>query len=104
MKRYGLHGRLTARSDKRNELADILLKAAGVLASLPNCHLYMVSIDKDNDTDIWITEVWDSKEDHDLSLQNPEVRSLIATGMPMIDGAPQKGRELTVLGGLGLTS
>lgn len=51
---------------------------------------------------MWVTEVWDSKEAHDNSLQDEEVRSLISKAMPLLDGEPERGFELDVIGGVGL--
>jgi quinol monooxygenase YgiN len=63
------------------------------------CRVYAVSV-SESDTDIiWVSEVWDNKEDHDASLQLPEVKESIAKAMPMLTGE-FTGQELTVVGGL----
>jgi len=49
-----------------------------------------------------MTEVWDSKEDHDKSLQNDEVRGLIGKAFSLMDGKPTNSTELKILGGKGL--
>ncbi len=100
--KYGLHGRLTAREGKREELAEILLNASILLRSAIGCHLYMVSLDPQYPNDVWITEIWDSKEHHDHSLDIPGVRELIGKAVPILEGSPQKGQELEILGGLGV--
>lgn len=101
---YGLHGKLSALAGKGAELAKILLKASEMMKSAQGCHLYVVGLDKSSPNDVWITEIWDSKEDHDNSLKAPGVRELIGTAMPLLDGMPQKGQELEILGGLGIQS
>ena len=57
---------------------------------------------KENEDDIWITEIWETKEDHSNSLQNESVKELIALAMPYLDGQPSKGREMDLIGGLGV--
>jgi quinol monooxygenase YgiN len=50
---------------------------------------------------IWVTEVWDSKQHHDDSLQLPETQAAIATVMPMLSGE-FFSQEVEVAGGLGI--
>ena len=51
---------------------------------------------------IWVSEIWDSKEDHDNSLKVKGVMELIGQAMPLLDGKPEKGEALNLLGGFGL--
>ena len=77
MHKYGLHGKLTATAGNGEKLASILLEAAERLVSTAKgCRLYMVSKDHSDPDAVWITEAWDSKEDHDNSLQVAGVGSL----------------------------
>ncbi|MGI9541816.1 MAG: putative quinol monooxygenase [Cyclobacteriaceae bacterium] len=103
MNRYGLHGKLKAKESKGDELAAILLEASQLVAPAKGCHLYIVSKDQNDADAVWVTEVWDSKEDHDNSLTVKGVRELIGQAMPLLDGPPEKGQELTILGGAGLS-
>jgi quinol monooxygenase YgiN len=97
--KYGLHGKLSATKGNGNALAQILIKASELVSSAKGCCVYAVSLDGN---DVWITEVWDSKDDHDKSLENAEVRALIGTAMPLLAGKPEKGQELDVIGGFGV--
>ena len=101
-KMYGLHGHLTAKEGQATALAQILLEAAALLQSAEGCHLYAIGLDKNKQDEVWITEIWDTKEAHDKSLNNPEVRALIGKAIPMLDRNPEKGQELDILGGLGI--
>lgn len=101
--KYGLHGKLKALPGRGKALAEILLKASAMVASAPGCQLYIVSTDGELEDAVWVTEVWDSKEEHDKSLNVPGVRELIAQAMPLLDGMPEKGQEFDVIGGHGLT-
>lgn len=100
--KYGLHGKLKAREGKGNELSTILLEASKLVSTAKGCHLYLISKDKQDADSVWVTEVWDSKEDHDNSLKVAGVRELITQAMPILAGAPEKGLELEVLGGAGI--
>ncbi|MCB0636141.1 MAG: antibiotic biosynthesis monooxygenase [Lewinella sp.] len=102
MHRYGLHGKLTAKAGQADQLADILLRAAELVSTAKGCRLYAVSKDPTDEHAVWITEIWDTKADHDQSLQLPGVRELIGQAMPLLDGMPQKGQELEILGGAGV--
>ena len=51
---------------------------------------------------IWVTEIWESAERHEASLQVPETKAAIAKAMPMLTGEFTR-QELTVVGGLGVS-
>ena len=101
-KKYGLHGKLTAQPGKGDELADILLQASELLKTAQGCHLYVISKDKQTAENVWVYEVWDSKDAHNNSLHVEGVRELIGKAIPILAGQPEKGMEFTVLGGTGL--
>lgn len=100
--KFGLHGSLKARESKGNQLASLLMKASEVLGTVAGCRLYVVSIDSEDEDLVWVTEVWDSKEDHAASLQQESIRSIIGEAMPLLDGMPTGGKSMKVIGGLGL--
>ncbi|WP_101446833.1 putative quinol monooxygenase [Pontibacter ramchanderi] len=102
MKKYGLHGKLQATTGNGPALAQLLLEASKMVSTAKGCRLYLISQEDTAPDDVWVTEVWDSKEDHDNSLQAPGVKELIAQAMPLLAGRPDKGQQLTVLGGAGL--
>ena len=98
--KYGCFGSLKAKPGHRDEVVQILLTASkGVAAA--GCHLYVVGVAPDDDQTIWVDELWDSKEQHDASLQLPEVRAAIGRAMPMLTGE-FTSQEFAVVGGLGL--
>ena len=72
------------------------------MSGVKGCLLYVISKDEQDPEATWITEIWESKADHDDSLKLDAVKQLISQAMPIIDGPPQKGQELVVLGGKGL--
>ncbi|GEO05645.1 antibiotic biosynthesis monooxygenase [Adhaeribacter aerolatus] len=102
MNKYGLHGKLTATTGNGDKLATILLQAAELVSTAPGCRLYLVSKDQHDAESVWVTEVWDSQADHDNSLNVAGVKELISQAMPLLNGRPEKGQELQVLGGAGI--
>jgi quinol monooxygenase YgiN len=99
--KYGLTGKMKAKPGKGNELGAILLQASKLVSTAKGLHLYIVSMDAEAPDVIHVAEVWDSKTDHDNSLQLPGVKELISQAMPIIEGKPE-GAILEVLGGKGL--
>lgn len=100
MSYYALHGSLVAKSGEGDALAKILIQASDMMTNHPTCRLYMVSQTPDNSDHIWVTEVWDSKQAHDDSLQIDGVRDLISQALPLLATPPEGGQELTVLHGI----
>jgi quinol monooxygenase YgiN len=95
---YGYIGSMQTRPGQRDDVVAILLSGADRLRDY-GCHLYVVSVsDTDEDT-IWVSEVWESKQHHDASLQLPETKVAIGKAMPMLTGEFTR-QELTVAGGL----
>lgn len=101
-KKYLLHGKLTAKKGSQEELTAILLKAAQLMTEVNGCRLYAVSRDREDDSAVFVTEIWDSKEDHDLSLTSEKVKNLIMKAVPLLENNPEKGQELELIGGLGI--
>lgn len=97
-----LHGKLKAKEGKSNELANILIEASRVVSKLSGCKLYVVGKDKNDLNSVFVTEICDSKEKHDNSLKDDNVRAIIMKAAPILDGQPQKGQELELLGGTGI--
>lgn len=106
MSKHGIvmHGRLGAKEGKRDALAANLLRAAAAMEGVVACRLYVVSTAESDPNGVWVTEVWDSADDHAASLKDPETLKLIAETMPLIDDLPQRGPNLSVVGGKGAPS
>lgn len=99
---YARHGKIRALEGKGQELAAILLEAAALVSTAKGCRLYMVSREEAHPEDIWVTEVWESRDDHARSLQMEEVKALISRARPLLGSEPPSSQELQVLGGSGL--
>jgi quinol monooxygenase YgiN len=99
MDMYGLIGRMIAAPGKREELLTTMLEGN---AAMPGCTSYVIARDPKSEDGLWITEVWDSKDSHDASLQLPHVQVTIAKARPIIAGFDQYF-ETEPLGGIGLS-
>lgn len=99
---YLLHGKLNAKAGKTEELANILLEASKLVSTAKGCKFYVIGKDKDDETAVYVTEIWTNKEDHDNSLKVEVVKELIMKAMPILEGQPMKGQELEILGGAGI--
>lgn len=101
-KKFGYQGKLRAKKGKGRELADILIESATSMNKMPGCFIYLVGLDQDDPDEVWVTEVWNSSEDHANSLKLEHVKMAISRAMPLLDGMPEKGYQIDILGGLGL--
>lgn len=99
---YLLHGKMTAQIGKVDELTEILLEASKLVSTAKGCKLYVIGKEQHQTHSVFVTEIWESKDDHDNSLKVPGVKDLITRAIPLLDGQPSKGQELEVLGGWGL--
>jgi Uncharacterized conserved protein len=95
---YGLIGRMLAVPGKREELLAVMQQGSVVM---PGCLSYVLARDPASEDAIWITEVWDSKENHAASLQIPEVRETIDRAMPLIASFAEHF-ETEPVGGIGI--
>ena len=95
---YGIIGQMQATEGTRDKLIEILLNGT---KDMPGCKLYAIAADAADETGIWITEIWDSKELHQASLQLPAVKKAIAAGKPMIAGFGNR-HIVRPVGGTGL--
>ncbi|MGM8363806.1 putative quinol monooxygenase [Flavobacterium sp. ARAG 55.4] len=99
---YLLHGKLTAKSGHQEEVTTILLEASKLVSTSKGCKVYVIGKDENDQNSVYVTEIWDSKDDHDNSLNVEGVKELIMKVMPKLDGQPTKGQELEILGGAGI--
>ena len=95
---FGLIGKMLAVPGGRDALVAILLEGTG---DMPGCRSYIVAADPEDPNGIWITEVWDSREQHEASLRLPTVQEAIRKGRPLIAGFSDR-HETVPLGGHGL--
>jgi quinol monooxygenase YgiN len=97
---YGYIGSMKTKPGCRDDVVSILLSGVDSLHEA-GCDIYLVSVSDADDDMIWVSEVWQTKEHHDASLQLPEAKAAISKAMPMLTGE-FTSHELTVVGGLGV--
>lgn len=97
---YGLIGKMLVVPGQREALTDILLEGA---CDMPGCLSYIIARDPQDGDGIWITEVWQSRQLHESSLELPSVKAAIAKGHPLIAGFGERF-ETEPVGGHGLAT
>lgn len=102
MDKYFLHGKLTAKKGQGKELANILMDASKLVYTAKGCKLYAIGLDENDLDTVFVTEIWDSKDDHDNSLKVEGIKELIMKAMPILAAQPTKGQELKIIGGRGI--
>jgi quinol monooxygenase YgiN len=101
MNKYGFQGRFKAQKGKRDKLVSVLLEAATLVSMAKGCRQYIIYKDLKDEEAVFVSEIWDSKEDHDDSLKMEGCNELISKAMPLIDGRPE-AMSLEVVGGKGV--
>ena len=86
---WGLIVKFTTHPGKRDEFIDIL---SGGMRDFPGCHSYIYAKDPDDETSVWVTEIWDSVESHDAAVALPRSQEVIARAKPLM-----AGRDLRVV-------
>lgn len=84
--KFGMQAVITAAEGKGDELANIMLQAANLVSTMDGCILYLVQQSLTDDSKVLITEVWDNKASHEMSLTNDNVKALIIQAKPIIVG------------------
>jgi quinol monooxygenase YgiN len=97
---YAYQGTMRTRPGHRDEVVDLLLSGTDGLRAA-GCHLYAVGVSETDPDLVVVSELWESKEHHDASLELPETKAAIAAAMPMLTGE-FTGAEARIEGGLGV--
>lgn len=101
MTKLGLYTKFTAHTDQRDRLIENLLSAAGHMKDVAGCELYIINASAQDADTVWVTEVWDSEEQHRASLSLEGVPEMIERTMPLLAGPPEQIRVIPI-GGMGL--
>ena len=101
MNKYSLIVKFKAHHEKRDELVSILLQASKLVSAAKGCRQYIIYKDSKDESLIHVSEIWDTKEDHDNSLKIEGCMELISKAIPLIDGKPES-TVLEVVGGKGI--
>lgn len=95
---YGLIGKVLVAPGQRSEVVAALLDGT---RDMPGCLSYVIAQDPGNPDAVWVTEVWDSRQSHQASLQLLTVQQAIARARPHITGFGERF-ETEPVGGQGL--
>ncbi|MNB75652.1 Antibiotic biosynthesis monooxygenase [compost metagenome] len=100
MDKLGLYTKFTAYEGSRDRLAQLLLEAAGGMEAVQGCDLYVVNLQDNDASSVWVTEIWSDPSAHQASLSLEESKRLIQEARPLIAGIEQI--KLLPLGGKGI--
>lgn len=94
---YLMHGTLEALPQKGEELCRILTEATKIISQAQGCRLYLVSRTEEKPDTVYVTELWNSKEDHQQSLAVPGIKTLIDQAVPLLASSPGPDHILDVV-------
>jgi quinol monooxygenase YgiN len=80
---FGLISKIKTTPGRRDALIAILTEST---SAMPGCVSYVVAKDTADTDGIWITEIWESRNQHQASLSLPAVQQAIASGRALIAG------------------
>ncbi|MEX0913674.1 MAG: antibiotic biosynthesis monooxygenase [Demequina sp.] len=95
---YGLTGSLMVLPENRQALVEALLEGA---RDMPGCVSYAVGEDTEDESVVWVSEVWVSRQSHSEALTLPHVREAIERARPLLVGFGAR-HEYDIKGGIGL--
>lgn len=95
---FGLTGSLMVLPENRSALIEALLEGA---REMPGCLSYVVGEDAEDESVVWVAEVWVTREAHRDSLELPHVKAAIDRARPLLVGFGQR-HEYDVMGGISL--
>lgn len=78
---YGIINRFTAHPGQRDALIAAMTSDEG---GLEGCHSFVIAHDATDPDVLWLTEVWDSKEAWQASVNQPGVQASIAVAIPLV--------------------
>ena len=87
---------------KIEEMVGILLEAADSMESISECEIYLVSMDKNEASSVYVYEVWTDESAHQASLGLEVTQKLISRAKPIIKGMERIG-TLQIKGGKGIS-
>lgn len=89
-------GKLVAKPGQRDAVVSLLLRPMDGLEEA-GCLQYEVGVSDDSPDTVFVSELWESPEAHQASLQLDSVQAAIAEAMPLLTGE-MGGHQFTVLG------
>ena len=95
---FAMQVQMQASDGRGDDLAAIMIQAANAVKNMPGCQAFVVMQGMSNPDQVMITEIWDDQADHQASLKNPEIKTIINAARSLIAHMEhQVGRPLTGL-------
>lgn len=95
---YGVIAHLNAQPGKRDAMIEGLKGMIGMKGAIN----FVIAKDGKNPDGVWITEIWESKEAHDVALGTDQFKAAIAKAGPLMAGAPDQNNETWPVAGVGM--
>ncbi len=101
MSSVGRYAKLTAKPGMGDELARELLEVANGLQDSPGCQLYVINRSPGESDVVWVTELWNSQEELEASLQTDAARERMPAVLELIDRSKLERIDVEPIGGFG---
>ena len=95
------YAKMTAKPGAGEALAQKMLEVADSLREVAGCELYVINRSVTEPDAIWVTELWQSQEQLDESLQSPGARENIQEVLALVAEGGFERVDLEPLGGVG---
>lgn len=79
-----------------------MVEASKPVTATNGYKLYVIDFDSIYENSVYITEIWETKADHDRSLKVKGVKERLMKAMTLLDGHPAKGQGIALIGGTGM--
>lgn len=103
MSQYALYTRYDARPEEGGKLLGLLMKANNIVSNAKGCRLFVVNHEADDKDTFWVTELWDTREDHAISQTLDGCKELMVEAGHVLRNDPLQ-IVLTPVGGKGSDS
>jgi quinol monooxygenase YgiN len=100
---FAQHTKLVAAPGKRDELVAKFLEAVEIQRDNPACEIMLVSSGPGGSDNVYLTEVWSSREAWERATQSEEIAAWAASMPSLANGGPETV-VLELRGGKGVTS
>ena len=90
MASHSVFTRYIAKPRLGNSLIDILLKCHDIVSDADSCRHYIINQDDENPDHIWVCELWDTQEDHIISLSLDGCKELDVAANHLLAAAPEQ--------------
>lgn len=101
MQAVARYAKATAKPGHGDELARIMLEVAQGLRETPGCELYVINRSVGEPDVIWVTELWESRQQLDAALETEGARARIPEVLALLSEGGLERIDLEPIGGVG---